>query len=111
MIPDAILRACEMFPSLYEQTPFNFEAMWAYVCRLRFASHIEVLGQVARIRKYHRLRTFRFLLYSIVQEISALRRKWLNLWMPLGRFRTHPPENILEFAHALASHASVPRMQ
>jgi len=111
MIPDAVLRARDLFPSLYAQTPFNFECMWAYVCRLRFASHLEVLWKAAGIRKHHRFRPSRFLFYSMIQELSALRRKWLNLWMPLGDFKKHVPENILEFARALAAHAGNSRAE
>jgi glycosyltransferase involved in cell wall biosynthesis len=111
MIPDAILRACDLFPSLYAGTPFNFEAMWAYVCRLRFASHLEVLRHIVPIRRHHRFRIPRFLLYSALQELSVWRRRWLNLWMPLGKFRSHTPDNILEFARALAGRAGATRFQ
>jgi glycosyltransferase involved in cell wall biosynthesis len=105
MIPDAVLRARDLFPNLYAQTPFNFESMWAYVCRLRFATHLEVLRKAAGIRGHHRFRAPWFLFYSMIQEVSALRRKWLNLWMPLGDFRKHTPDNILDFARALTAPA------
>jgi len=105
MIPDAVLRARDLFPGFYAQADFNFDAMWAYICRLRFATHLEVLRNTAAIRKYHRFNPLRFLSYAVIQEISALRRKWLNLWMPLGSFRKHTPDNILEFARALAVNA------
>jgi len=102
MIPDAILLARDLFPELYGQVEFNYSAMWAYICRLRFASHLEVLNQQASIRRHHPFNLASFLALSAVQELSALRRQVLNAFVPLGSLKQHTPENILDFVRALA---------
>jgi glycosyltransferase involved in cell wall biosynthesis len=111
MVPDAVLRARDLFPDFYGETVFNFDAMWAYVCRLRFVSHLEVLKSTGAIRRHHRFHPLRFLFYALVQELSALRRTWLTFWMPLGRFKKNTPEDIFKFASALASNVGESRAQ
>lgn len=106
MIPDAVLRACDLFPELYKEATFNYEAMWAYICRLRFVSHVEVLRKAKEIRKHHAFRPLRFLFYSLIQETGVLRRKMLNLWMPLGKLKAHTPNNIRDFVTDLANNSA-----
>lgn len=105
MIPDAVLIARDLFPDFYRGTKFNYDAMWAYVCRLRFASHVEVLRKRSEIRRHHAFHPFRFLFFSVIQEISVRRRNFLNRIMPLGVFRKHTPENIRDFVKALAANS------
>lgn len=111
MIPDAILIAYELFPELYNGIWFNYEAMWAFSCRHRFVSHINVLRNVRGIRERHSFNTIKFIAYSIIHEISVARRKLLNLFMPTGRFEKESQENILDFAKALASSPESPLEQ
>lgn len=106
MIPDAVLVAMDLFPDFYNGTRFNYDAMWAYVCRLRFATHGEVLQKRADIRRHHAFHPFRFLFFSVIQEISVLRRNFLPRIMPLGEFREHTPDNIQDFVKALAARSS-----
>ena len=103
MIPDAILLARDLFPELYERTEFNYEAMWAFSCRHRFVSHVEVLRNVRNIRGKHPFKTSRFILYSLIHEISVVRRKLLDLAMPTAQFEKSSQTNILDFARALAA--------
>ena len=108
MIPDAILLARDLFPELYEGIEFNYEAMWAFSCRHRFVSHIDVLRNVRGIRERHPFRVTRFILYSLIHEISVARRKLLDLIMPTGQFEKNAQDNILEFARALAARPDNP---
>ena len=103
MIPDAVLMARDMFPDLYAGTPFDYSAMWAYVCRLRFVSHSEVLRQHRAIARQHPFKLSTFLSMSAVHELSAVRRSVLNRFMPLGSLRQHTPDNIHDFVRMLAA--------
>jgi glycosyltransferase involved in cell wall biosynthesis len=104
MIPDAVLLACKLFPEIYDTADFNFNAMWAYVCRLGFVSHATVLRSARTIRRRQSFNAAAFLFYSAIHEISALRRKMLNARLQRGPFETHTPDNIFDFANALATH-------
>jgi glycosyltransferase involved in cell wall biosynthesis len=97
MIPDAILLAKDHFPQLYAGTQFNYEAMWAYACRLGFASPLSVLKNVHAIRKSHTFVTSRFLFYVLVHGAAAARRRTLNLFLPFRKIRAAPPANIFDF--------------
>jgi glycosyltransferase involved in cell wall biosynthesis len=99
LICDAFLVAKDMFPELYGDVPFNYEAMWAYMCRLRLVSRWTVLSKRKAIRSYHRLRTARFLASLAVQDVSALRRIALDALK--RKPRVGAPRNILQFAEHL----------
>jgi hypothetical protein len=101
MIPDAVLISRDLFPELYGSTRFNYDAMWAYLCRLRFVSYRQVLRMKADIRRHHEFRAGRFLRYALLQEISVIRRKILNKAARLG-FLKDPPASISEFVKKLA---------
>lgn len=111
MIPDAILLACDLFPEVYDEVKFNYEAMWAFSCRHRFVSHLNVLRNIRGIRGKHSFKVTKFILYSLIHEISVARRRLLNLFMPTGQFQRNVQDNILEFARALASHPDSPIKQ
>jgi len=106
MIPDAILLARDMFPELYGKTVFNYEAMWAFSCRHRFVSHLDVLSKTAEIREYHRFNAGRFILSAALQEGAALRRKLLD-WLMLPKGSAAAPDDILMFAKMLASRSGL----
>jgi glycosyltransferase involved in cell wall biosynthesis len=101
LILDAILVAKDTFPAFYGSMHFNYEAMWAFMCRLKLLSGWDVLRQRTAIRQYHRFRTSRFLLYLFIQDAAALRRRVLST---LVRRRTEgsAPDNILAFAKLLS---------
>jgi glycosyltransferase involved in cell wall biosynthesis len=103
MIPDAVLIARDLFPDLYSSVPFNYSAMWAYMCRLRFVSHHDVLSNQAHIRKAHAFKLWTFMSYSMVHEISILRRRMLNRLTPLGSLKAAVPANIRDFVRVLAA--------
>lgn len=77
MIPDAVLKAADLFPELYNGKTFGQAAMWAYICRLGFASHAAVLtgatGDGLSMKG-----SLHFLGLSMVHEGAALRRRILN---------------------------------
>jgi glycosyltransferase involved in cell wall biosynthesis len=108
MIPDAILLARDLFPEVYDGVDFNYEAMWAFSCRHRFVSHLNVLRNIKGIREKHSFRVSKFILYSLIHEISVARRKLLNLFMPTRHFEKDAQNNIFEFARALASNPERP---
>lgn len=104
MIPDAVLLAKDMFPELYSDTAFNYDAMWAYTCRLRFASHLEVWRRRGEIRRYHPFHVLRFLRYALLQEVAVVRRRLLTERLQRLEARRHPtPPNIRAFVHGLAA--------
>jgi glycosyltransferase involved in cell wall biosynthesis len=107
MIPDAVLVAMDLYPDFYKGMRFDYDAMWAYICRLRFASHGTVLQKRAEIRKYHGFHPSSFLFFSAIHEISVLRRNFLTRIMPWGEFRDYAPNNIQAFVKALAARSSI----
>ncbi len=111
MIPDAILLARDLFPELYRDHPFNYEAMWAFSCRHRFVSHYNVLANIRGIRQRHPFKPTRFIFYSLIHKISATRREFLDLLMPTGRLDKRAQDNILDFARALAARPDNPTGQ
>lgn len=106
MIPDAILVAKDIFLDFYKGQQFNYDAMWAYLCRLRFISHAEVLQKRMKIRRYHEFYPLQFLFFSLIQEISVLRRNFLNRIMSFKGFRKHVPGNIQDFVKTLTEISS-----
>lgn len=102
MIPDAVLLAHDMFPELYEDVTFDYGAMWAYVCRLGFVSHIEVFKKRQAIRRIHPFSMLKFLSFSMIHEMSVIRRKILNRMTFLGSLKDDTPDNIRDFARVLA---------
>lgn len=102
MIPDAVLLAHDMFPELYGDVTFDYGAMWAYVCRLGFVSHIEVFQKRRAICRTHPFSMLKFLSFSVIHEMSAIRRKLLNRMMFLGSLKDDTPDNIRDFARVLA---------
>jgi hypothetical protein len=103
MIPDAILMAKDMFPEVYGDVDFGYAAMWAYVCRLRFASHGHVIRNAYNIRRAHPFSVARFLGYSAVHEAALVRRGLLNQVQRPARFRGDVPGNIHDFVRLLAT--------
>jgi hypothetical protein len=101
MIPDAILRAKDLFPDLYAGTEFDYEAMWAYACRLGFISPLAVLKIAKQIRTCHPFNTAKFLRYAVVHGAAAVRRRTLNVFLPFRRIRSAPPANIFDFVLTL----------
>lgn len=101
MIPDAILIAKDMFPELYGDTPFGYDAMLAYVCRLRFASLGQVAVNAREILRSHPLSLPRLAARSLVHEAAAVRRRFLNSSHKSALHDNVPPE-IHGFARRLS---------
>jgi len=97
MIPDAVLIAKDMFPELYGDVKFGYDAMLAYVARLRFASHSEILYKARHIRKRHPFSIAAFLRYSAVHEAAAVRRRILDSTSSTTELHRDVPANIYEF--------------
>lgn len=108
MIPDAVLMAKEMFPEIYGAETFDYNAMWAYVCRLRFASHLDVIRRSREIRNVHGIRLERFIAFSAIHELSAVRRKLIDWFARLDRRRANPPGNIQDLARRLEQARATP---
>lgn len=103
MIPDAVLKAKELFPELYADVPFGYSAMWGYVARLRFVGHLQVLKDAAAIRRYHPLSIGRFLRTATTHEVAVIRRHLLNAISRRPIRRGGVPDNIFDTARALSS--------
>jgi glycosyltransferase involved in cell wall biosynthesis len=78
MIPDAVLKAKDMFPEVYGDVVFNYSAMWAYIARLNFVKHSNIISNLIDIRKTHPFILAEFLGFSFIHETAALRRTILN---------------------------------
>lgn len=102
MIPDAVLMAVDLFPELYDGVDFNYSAMWAYVCRLGFMSHAEVVRRSQRIGQAHNFSLLRFARFVALHQAAVVRRKLLNSATPLGGLAATVPASIDEFVRALA---------
>jgi glycosyltransferase involved in cell wall biosynthesis len=102
MIPDAVLVARDLFPEVYAGVEFGYSQMWAYVCRLGFASHAEVLRNRRQIARMHKFSAGTFLFYSLVHEVLALRREILNNVAGKNGLAWQVPGNIRDFAQLLA---------
>lgn len=104
MIPDAVLLAKDMFPEVYGETSFNYDAMWAYLCRLRFVSYRAIWNRRHEIRKRHPFHLVRFFRYALIQEAAILRRRLLT-WLVQRRESADQatPANIRAFVVELAA--------
>jgi glycosyltransferase involved in cell wall biosynthesis len=106
MIPDAVLKAKDFFPEVYGDVAFNYSAMWAYVARLRFAKHGDVIAKSASIGRVHPLNIAEFVGYSLVHEGAAARRTLLNSLGMARRGDACLADNVHDFAKMLATSAS-----
>ncbi|UAJ10484.1 glycosyltransferase family 2 protein [Glacieibacterium megasporae] len=102
MIPDAVLLAVDLFPELYDGVDFDYSAMWAYVCRLGFMSHGEVVRSARRIAQAHDFSLPRFARFAALHQAAVIRRRLLNAATPLGGLAAAVPGTIDEFVKALA---------
>jgi len=99
LIVDSFLRAKDMFPALYEQVPFNYSAMWAFLRRLELVDRGDVYGMLDSIRRHHRFSRLTFEAYCVVHDALALRRSLLDRLS--DRQERAVPANIYDFAHQL----------
>lgn len=102
MIPDAVLLAHDMFPELYSDTIFDYGAMWAYLCRLRFVSHYDVFKYRRAIYRSHPFSVLKFLTFSLIHEMSVIRRYFLNRLTISRSIKDNTPANIRDFVRKLA---------
>ena len=103
MIPDAVLKAKDFFPEIYDDVAFNYSAMWAYVSRLRFAKHGDVIRKSPEIKRVHPFSITEFVGYSAIHEMAAARRHILNSVGMARRGDTCLADNIHDFAKLLAA--------
>lgn len=106
MIPDAVLKAKDMFPEVYGDVVFNYGAMWAYIARLRFEKHSYIVKNAASICAKQPFDLKAFIGYSFIHESAAVRRNLLN---SIGMFRRgdgYVANNVHDFAKLLASQLS-----
>lgn len=103
MIPDAVLKAKDFFPEIYGNVAFNYSAMWAYIARLRFAKHSDVLRKSSEIRQAHPFSIAEFIGYSAVHEGAAARRHVLNTVGMARRGDACLADNIHDFVKLLAA--------
>ena len=109
MIPDAVLIACDLFPEFYGGTRFNYDSMWAYICRVRFVSPRDVIRRRAEIRKSHPFHVLPFLAFLAVHEAAVVRRKLLNRQTDLGPVGRDVPATISAFVAALQMQQAGPK--
>lgn len=103
LIGDACLVAMDKFPEFYGKMKFNYEAMWAFMWRLKLISFQEIYSKRARIRKHHSFSTHRFLFYISLQIAILMRRQIMNQLAKLNRTTLDVPDNIRDFAKLLSA--------
>ena len=107
LIPDAVLVVMKLFPDFYGNMTFNYDAMWAYICRLQsfFGWPItvtQIIGNRKKIRQYHNFRVLNFLYYLALHKLSEIRRSLLNMINLPRLSREVVPPTIDEFVEQLA---------
>jgi glycosyltransferase involved in cell wall biosynthesis len=107
LIVDAFLVAMEKFPEFYGRMQFNYEAMWAFMWRLKHVSYREIIKKRSNIRKYHSFSTPLFLYYIAIQSAIILRRQILNKLAKLNQSKLNIPDNIRDFANLIRSHVRI----
>ena len=100
MIPDAVIRAKDLFPEIYADVPFGFSAMWAYVARLGFANYSHIVRQRRAIALEQPFSMPSFLTYAAMHEAAAFRRTILN-WVTRPQKFTAAPSDIAALANAI----------
>lgn len=96
LIVDAFLRAKDMFPDVYADTPFNYEAMWAFLRRLRLIDARQVLRETEAIRERHDFARLKFAMYCLIHDAVAGRRSLLDRLQPTSS--QGAPPDIYQYA-------------
>ena len=103
LMADTLLRARDMFADYYENCPFGYEAMWAYMCREALVFNFQltpwdVLSRRKEIRHYHPLNAERFLAYLAFQMAIEARARLHRV----GQASRRAPDRIQDFVASLA---------
>jgi hypothetical protein len=80
LTPDTILRAVELFPEFYATSPFNYSAMWSYLCREAESVRSTltpsfVVRNQRDIKRFHRLSVVRFLAWYALSGLPRIARQ------------------------------------
>jgi glycosyltransferase involved in cell wall biosynthesis len=108
VIPDSFLVAMDKFPDFYGGMKFNYDVMWALLCRIDSADYkynltrLDIIRKRQQIRRYHPFDVSRFLLYSAFHQSLALRKRMLSRIRRLRGLVKHPPDNIRDFVRVLS---------
>jgi glycosyltransferase involved in cell wall biosynthesis len=108
-IPDAALVARDLFPGLYENVEFGYSAMWAFICRLGWMSHGEVLRRSRELRRSHNFSVIAFSGYAALHQLAAVRRRMLHAVDTMAVHKDRIPDNIGDFVKALAGDSRLRR--
>ncbi len=100
LVADAFLVAMEKFPQFYGKMRFNYNAMWAFMCRWRQVKLGSLLKNYRGISRYHPFSATAVCTYAAYHVAEALwnkmrRRASGNRYLP-----TSFPENVCDFAAA-----------
>lgn len=109
LLVDSFLVAMDKFPEFYGGMKFNYDAMWALLCRLNYSDKLKynltrlgIIRSRQRIRRFHPFHVSRFLLYAAFHLPPALRRQMRTRMLNFRRKASHPPDNIYDFVKTLA---------
>lgn len=105
MYGDSALKAMDLFPDFYRDTPFNYSAMYAHAHRIVGALSVRgTLAMRSEIQKRQPFSAVRFLAYCILHEVMEL-RVLLRRKMIRGRYTPSAadmPRDIYATVHYLA---------
>ena len=109
MTPDSVLVAMDKFPDFYGGMKFNYDAMWALLCRVNYSDDLkynltrfDIIRKRQQIRRYHPFDVGHFLLYSAFHQAAAMRSRIRSRILRLRGLVKHPPDNIQDFAKVLS---------
>jgi hypothetical protein len=74
MYGDSVLKAIDLFPEFYHDTPFNYTAMYAHAHRIIGSLSVrEVLAMRSEIQQRQPFSPARFLAFCVLHELMELR--------------------------------------
>lgn len=97
LIIDGIIRAKELADDVYRGIPFNYSAMWAFLCRLNLIKPTDVLKNLTLISKRHQFSISQFIYHMSLHDMAKFRRFILNR-LKSNVIDRKAPDNIYDFA-------------
>jgi glycosyltransferase involved in cell wall biosynthesis len=109
LTPDSLLVARDLFPDRYSESPFGYDAMWAFICREARVfkwrmTPLDVVRRRHEIRRFHELNLSKFAAYLGWHAATAIRSRLVSRTeTPLA------PPDIEEFVRAFGEREATQR--
>ena len=96
LLIDGIIKAKELADECFHGIPFNYSAMWAFLCRLKLINRAVILKNVGLISKRHKFSMLQFIYYMSLHDIARFRRFLLDA-LKSSVIDREAPDNIYDF--------------